>query len=181
MKKKVKDYMIVSLIILASILVFIFRKNVSKVGELGYIGVFLLCFLSSLTVFLPSPGLLVVMTYASVLSPILVCIIGALGSTIGELSGYLFGNSIGELSKKWNSFLERVSHKIKNIYVLVFVFALIPLPLFDFVGVYAGGRKVKIPYFFIACYIGKLLKMIFYAYIVSNIILQIANTYDLRW
>ena len=34
MKKKVKDYMIVSLIILASILVFIFRKNVSKVGEL---------------------------------------------------------------------------------------------------------------------------------------------------
>ena len=51
MKKKVKDYMIVSLIILASIIVFIFRKNVSKVGELGYIGVFLLCFLSNLTVF----------------------------------------------------------------------------------------------------------------------------------
>ena len=62
MKKKVKDYMIVSLIILASIIVFIFRKNVSKVGEPGYIGVFLLCFLSSLTVFLPSPGLLVVMS-----------------------------------------------------------------------------------------------------------------------
>ena len=86
MKKKVKDYMIVSLIILASIIVFIFRKNVSKVGEPGYIGVFLLCFLSSLTVFLPSPGLLVVMSYASVLSPILVCIIGALGSIIfGDL------------------------------------------------------------------------------------------------
>lgn len=84
MKKKVKDYMIVSLVILASIIVFIFRKNVSKVGELGYIGVFLLCFLSSLTVFLPSPGLLVVMSYASVLSPILVCIIGALGSIIFE-------------------------------------------------------------------------------------------------
>ena len=85
-KKKVKDYMIVSLVILASIIVFIFRKNVSKVGELGYIGVFLLCFLSNLTVFLPSPGLLVVMSYASVLSPILVCIIGALGSIIfGDL------------------------------------------------------------------------------------------------
>lgn len=179
--KMVKDYLIVLFVIIVSILVFIFRKDVTRIGKFGYIGVFLLCFLSNLTVFLPSPGLLVVMSYASVLSPILVCIIGALGSTIGELSGYLFGNSIGELSKKWNSFLERVSHKIKNIYVLVFVFALIPLPLFDFVGVYAGGRKVKIPYFFIACYIGKLLKMIFYAYIVSNIILQIANTYDLRW
>ena len=179
--KMVKDYLIVLFVIIVSILVFIFRKDVTRIEKFGYIGVFLLCFLSNLTVFLPSSGLLVVMSYASVLSPILVCIIGALGSTIGELSGYLFGNSIGELSKKWNSFLERVSHKIKNIYVLVFVFALIPLPFFDFVGVYAGGRKVKIPYFFLACYIGKLLKMIFYAYIVSNIILQIANTYDLRW
>lgn len=180
-KRKVKDYMIVGLVIIASIIIFIFRKDVARIGDLGYIGVFLLCLLSNLTVFLPSPSLLVVTSYASVLSPILVCIVGSLGSTIGEMSGYLFGNSMGELSKKWNSFLERVNHKIKNIYILIFAFALIPLPLFDFVGVYAGGRKVKIPYFFVACYIGKLLKMFFYSYVVRNIILQIANTYDLRW
>lgn len=180
-KKKLKDFLIVSLVIAASIIVFIFRKDVARIGELGYIGVFLLCLLSNMTVFLPAPSLLVVMSYASVLSPILVCIIGALGSTIGELNGYLFGNSIGEISEKWNSFLERADQKIKNIYVLVFVFAFIPLPLFDFVGVYAGSRKVKIPYFFVACYTGKLLKMIFYTCVVSNFILRIANTYDLRW
>ena len=80
--KMVKDYLIVLFVIIVSILVFIFRKDVTSIGKFGYIGVFLLCFLSNLTVFLPSPGLLVVMSYASVLSPILVCIIGALGSII---------------------------------------------------------------------------------------------------
>jgi len=80
--KMVKDYLIVLFVIIVSILVFIFRKDVTRIEKFGYIGVFLLCFLSNLTVFLPSSGLLVVMSYASVLSPILVCIIGALGSII---------------------------------------------------------------------------------------------------
>ena len=162
--KKAKDYLIVCFVIITSILIFIFRKDVAKIGELGYIGIFMLCFLSNLTVFLPAPSLLVVMSYSQILSPILVCVIGAIGTTIGELSGYLFGNSMGVLSEKWKKVFENMSKGVKNIYIWVFVFALIPLPLFDFVGVYAGVRKFKLSYFFIACYIGKLLKMIFFAF-----------------
>ena len=79
--KMVKDYLIVFFYNCIHF-GFIFRKDVTRIGKFGYIGVFLLCFLSNLTVFLPSPGLLVVISYASVLSPILGCIIGALGSII---------------------------------------------------------------------------------------------------
>lgn len=173
--KKAKDYVIVCMIIITSILIFIFRKDVSKIGEWGYIGIFLLCFLSNLTVFLPAPSLMVVVSYSQVLSPLLVCIIGALGTTLGELGGYIFGNSMGKLSEKWEKIIGRISEKITNIYVLVFVFALIPLPFFDFAGVYAGGRKAKISYFIIACYIGKLLKMLFYAFVVGGVISKFLN------
>lgn len=166
--KKTKDYIIVCFVVICSILIFVFRDKVTAIGEIGYIGIFVLCFLSNLTVFLPAPSLMVVVSYSQVLSPVLVAIIGALGTTFGEMSGYLLGGAIENISKKWDKLISWISSKIRNVYLLVFIFALMPLPLFDFVGVYAGSKRVKMSLFFVACYSGKLIKMLFYALVVGN-------------
>lgn len=173
--KKVKDYFIVGLVIIASVLIFIFKEDVARIGELGYAGIFILCLLSNLTVFLPASSLMVVVSYSQVLSPAFVCGVGALGTTLGELSGYMLGNAMGNLSGKWEKIIDRISKKIKNVYLLVFIFALIPLPFFDFLGVYAGGKKIKLPFFIIACYLGKFLKMLFYAVAVGGVISKYLN------
>ena len=45
---------------------------------------------------------------------------------------------------------------------LVFVLALLPLPLFDVAGVYSGGTRLHVAKFFLACYLGKFLKLLVY-------------------
>ena len=168
--KKAKDYFLVCFILLCSILVFVFREEVSKIGEFGYLGIFILCFLANLTVFLPAPSIMVVVSYSQVLSPVLVAIVGALGTTFGEMSGYMLGNAMDNISTKWKNLIDKISNKIKNAYLIVFIFALLPLPLFDLVGVYAGSKKARVPLFFISCYSGKLIKMLFYAVFIGNIL-----------
>ncbi len=168
--KKTKDYLIVCAVVLASIMIFVFRDNIAEIGKFGYIGVFFLCLFSNLTVFLPAPSLMVVVAYSQILSPVLVAIVGALGTTIGELSGYMLGNALDSISQKWEKFIVWIGKRIKNVYVIVFVFALIPLPFFDFAGVYAGGKKVNLLWFFVACLIGKFIKMLFYTVLVGGMI-----------
>jgi membrane protein YqaA with SNARE-associated domain len=47
----------------------------------------------------------------------------------------------------------------------VFVFALLPLPLFDVAGTVAGVCKMPIAKFITACFLGKTLKMLTVAFI----------------
>lgn len=173
--KRTKDYLIVCFVIIASVLIFIFKEHVARIGEFGYVGIFILCLLSNLTIFIPAPSLMVVVSYSQILSPLIVAVVGSLGTTIGELSGYMFGNAMNNLSVRWNKVIKDISKKIKNVYMLVLVFALIPLPFFDFVGVYAGGKKVKLPFFIIACYLGKFIKMLFYTVFVGGVISNCFN------
>ncbi|MGN0496383.1 MAG: VTT domain-containing protein [Lachnospiraceae bacterium] len=171
-KVSLRDYIIVFFVIICSVVVFLYRKELGAIGGLGYLGVFILCLLSNITIFLPAPSLMVVVSYSQVFSPILVAVIGALGTTVGELSGYIFGDAITNLSVRWQVLIKKISKKITNVNILVFVLALLPLPLFDFVGVYAGSKKVKLSLFIIACYIGKLIKMLFYTVFVGGAILK---------
>ena len=173
--KKVKDYLIVCMVIIISVLICVYKEDVAKIGEFGYAGIFILCLLSNLTVFLPAPSLMVVVSYSQVLAPLPVCLIGAVGTTLGELSGYVFGNAMDNLSEKWKKIIDGISKKVKNVYLLIFIFALIPLPFFDLVGVYAGGKKVKLQFFIATCYLGKLLKMLFYAVVIGGVISKYIN------
>ena len=46
--------------------------------------------------------------------------------------------------------------------LLVFILALLPLPLFDLVGIYSGGTRMHLGKFFLLCLMGKFLKMLAY-------------------
>jgi len=160
--RKVLEIVLFLAIIVLSVVIFLLRERLQNVGEIGYLGLFFLCLLANATVLLPAPSLLIAASCALILNPLLVAVVAALGSSLGELVGYAFGNSGSDLSPRFGKLLETVSKKVKNPSLLVFILALLPLPLFDLVGIYSGGTRMQQGKFFLFCFVGKFLKMLVY-------------------
>ena len=66
------------------------------------------------------------------------------------------------MSPKFQRLLDKLTNKVRNQTVLVFILALLPLPLFDIVGIYSGGTKMNLIKFSVACFIGKFIKLLVY-------------------
>ena len=149
-------------IVVISVLIFIFRDRLTNVGEVGYLGVFILCFVANVTVLLPSPSLMIAASCATIMNPVLVALSAAAGSSLGELTGYAFGSVSQDLSPRFAKLLDKLTKKIHNDVLLVFILALLPLPLFDLVGIYSGGTRMNLLKFLIACFVGKFVKLLIY-------------------
>ena len=171
MKKKTRTVVEIILLLLVaatSVLIFVHRNQLrasNVVLRWGYIGIFFLCFLSNATVFLPAPSLMVVVGAAMILPPLPVAIVGSLGSMTGELTGYVCGRAGEDLSTRFSAFIERLRKKLRRDWLIVFLLALLPLPLFDLAGVYSGGSRMPLWRFASACWCGKFLKMLAYAHL----------------
>lgn len=159
---KILEILFLVLVVVLSILIFIFRDRIGQVSNVTYLALFILCFIANSTVFLPAPSLMIAASFALVLNPFYVSLVAALGSTLGEYVGYAFGAVSKDVSPQILSFLEKIISRIHNQTLLVFILAVLPLPLFDFVGVYSGGTKMNMLKFFIACYLGKFIKLLVY-------------------
>ena len=91
------------------------------------------------------------------------------GAALGELTGYLAGFS-GQFvveHKDWYQKLEQLMKKYGNLTVLVMAF--IPNPLFDLTGIAAGVLKMPVARFLFWCAIGKILKMLLFAFTGSSV------------
>lgn len=160
--RKILEILFISIVIMLSLIIFLLRDKIGQVSDISYLGLFLLCFLANSTVLLPAPSLMIAASCALIMNPVFVALIAALGSTSGELVGYLFGTITKDLSPKFQKLLEKLINKIHNQTVVVFIFAVLPLPFFDIVGIYSGGTKMNLIRFFVACFIGKFIKFLFY-------------------
>lgn len=149
-------------VIALSIMIYLMRDRIEHIGDIGYVGLFLLCFLANSTVLLPSPSLMIAASCALIMNPWLVALFAALGSSLGELVGYAFGSVSKELSPRFRKIIGKLTEKIHNQTLLVFVLAALPLPLFDVVGIYSGGAKMNLVKFYAACLAGKFVKMLVY-------------------
>jgi len=158
-------------VIALSLFIYSIRDKALLLAKFGYAGIFLLTFFSYATIILPAPGFLFVFTMGAVLNPIGVAISAGLGAACGEISGYLVGFSgqgIAEKSvnyEKLFNFME-VNHRLRDI--TIFVFALIPNPFFDLVGLVAGALKFPLLRFLFFCALGNILKMFAFAYLGEN-------------
>lgn len=138
--------------------------------SLGYVGIFIVMFFTSATVILPLPGLAVTTLAGAFANPLLIGIIGGLGSALGELVGYFFGYGGGEVlnSKKYTDMKEKLRNS-KGIFPIIFIFSLIPNPLFDLAGIASGALKYPVWKFLIACLLGKIIKITLFAYLGDNL------------
>jgi membrane protein YqaA with SNARE-associated domain len=157
------------LVFAALILVAIAGRNelagfVELLKSYGYLGAFALGFLSSFTIFLPSPAFIAVLGMAAFLNPLLLGIATGVGSAIGEMTGYALGRGAeAALHKKKGHFhkdVERISKLFKRYRpdLVVFAFAAIPLLPVDALGIFCGAIRYDWKRFLLFMAVGKIIK-----------------------
>jgi membrane protein DedA with SNARE-associated domain len=163
-KLKILRWLALIFVIALTVILFLNRENIQYLENFGYLGIFLASLLTNASLILPVPGVLITSAMGAVFNPFLVALAAGGGASIGEISGYLAGFSGQTIVEKanWHEKLERWMHKYGNFTILVLAF--IPNPAFDIVGIMAGAMKIPIQRFLFYCFIGKVLKMLLFAY-----------------
>jgi uncharacterized membrane protein YdjX (TVP38/TMEM64 family) len=147
-----------------TVALFYYRDEVQKLSQLGYWGIFLISILTNATLVLPLPGVVFTSAMGAIFNPFWVAVASGSGATLGEITGYLAGYS-GQVIVDRREWYERLTvwmRKYGNI--TIFLMALIPNPMFDLAGMAAGMLRMPLARFFLWCFLGKLLKMIVFAY-----------------
>jgi membrane protein DedA with SNARE-associated domain len=141
-----------------SALVFIFREQLIRLSQYGYLGLFVIAAVSSASVLVPVPGLALAFATGGALNPLGVGLAIGTGAAVGELIGYAAGvGGHGLVSD--NSSYQRVSVYMKRYGMwAVFGLAVIPNPLFDIVGIVSGVLRIPVWRFFFACWAGNVIK-----------------------
>ena len=169
-KKPVLRFFLLFLVLVLSITLFIYRKDVQKIANFGYGGIFFLSILTNATLILPLPGVVFTSAMGAVFNPFWVAIAAGTGAALGETTGYLAGYS-GQIiidRKDWYETLTKWMRKYGNLTILVM--AIIPNPFFDLAGMAAGMLKLPFYRFLFWCSIGKIIKMLLFAYTGASIL-----------
>jgi uncharacterized membrane protein YdjX (TVP38/TMEM64 family) len=148
--------------------IFAIRDEVDTLTRYGYLGVFLFTLLTSATVILPAPSLVVVFTLGGVLTPVWVGAVAGIGATLGELSGYLAGYSGRVVVENTRNYYRirgwMENHAALSGWLILFL-AFIPLPIIDLAGMAAGALRMPVWQFQLWCLAGKVPKMILVAWL----------------
>jgi membrane protein YqaA with SNARE-associated domain len=165
---------LVGVIALIAIL-FVFRDQVKKLQDYGYFGIFLLSIAANATIIIPLPGVAFTTAMGAIFNPIGVAIAAGLGAALGELTGYMAGFSgqgVVERAGLYTRLISWMKSHQNMAYGCVLLLAFIPNPLFDLAGMASGALKLPLWKFLLACAIGKILKMLMFAY---------AGYYSISW
>ncbi len=159
-------------VIAISVYIFLIRDQAQRYAAYGYPGIFIISFLANATVLLPAPGVAIIFAMGSVFNPLFVGIVAGVGSAIGEISGYMAGFS-GQGIVEHIQLYNRITGWMQRYGPLtIFVLAAVPNPFFDLAGMAAGALKMPIQKFLLWCVLGKIIKMLIFAY---------AGAYSINW
>jgi membrane protein YqaA with SNARE-associated domain len=136
-------------------------------ATVAYATVFVSTILANMTIIAPVPFAVAIMISASSqFNPVLVAFFGALGGSLGELSGY-FAGRLGKRIAIPDTFVgyKKVEGWIRKYGLLAITgLAFQPVVPFDIGGVVAGAAKMPISQFLPALFLGKFPKYIILVY-----------------
>ncbi|MFN2297680.1 MAG: VTT domain-containing protein [Anaerolineales bacterium] len=152
------------LVIALTIGIYLLRDQARWLARWGYVGIFLLSILANATIILPAPGVAFVFGLGALFNPLLVALAAGAGAAVGELSGYLAGYS-GNIVIQNRTHADRMTEWMKKYGPwTILILGFIPNPLFDLAGIIAGMLKMPLWKFLLFCMVGKILKMLLFAY-----------------
>lgn len=136
-----------------------FQRSLVGLDYYAYAVVFLVTLVGSASVVLPMPGLALVLAAATLYNPLWVALFASVGSTLGEVTAYALGAWGGKalLHRRRPQLYHRAEAWARR-YGLgaVFFFALVPLMVFDLVGIAAGALRLPLWQFFLAVWAARL-------------------------
>jgi uncharacterized membrane protein YdjX (TVP38/TMEM64 family) len=156
--------LVLMFIIGISVALYFWREQLQNLTKLGYFGIFLSSLLINLSLVMPLPTGIFVSAMGTIYNPFWVGIAAGTGAALGELSGYLAGTTGRKVidpagEKKIVTQLKKYGD------FAIFFLALIPNPAFDIVGIAAGAIKIPLHRFLFWCWLGKVGKMLAFAYL----------------
>jgi membrane protein YqaA with SNARE-associated domain len=140
----------------------VYQDFFKSARSLGLLGLFVVNLVSSAGFFVSGPAFLTVIAGGSLYSPILVALVAAVGACLGDMLGFAFGYSGRQLAKKKISrqkilvFLQKKFNKHGEL--IIFMFAVVPNPFFDAVGILAGIVNYPPLRFFVIMLVGRFLR-----------------------
>lgn len=139
-----------------------------RLGNYGYLGIFLISLIASAGMVIPVPSTAALFVGATFLNPLLLGLVFGIGSTIGELTGYGVGYG-GRALLEGNASYERIARWMQRYGMLaLFVFAIIPNPIFDAGGFACGALRMPVWKFLVAIGGGRIIRGILLAIIASQ-------------
>lgn len=168
-KQKIWRITLLAAVLVLTILLLLYRDQIQHLEAYGYPGIFLLSILTNATVLIPLPGVVFTSAMGAVFDPFWVAIASGSGATLGELSGYMagVGGQVWLSNLDWYHRLESWISKYNHWPIILLAF--FPNPLFDMAGFIAGAGKVPLWKFLLFTWIGKVAKMLLFAYLGAGI------------
>lgn len=137
-----------------------FQGTVLGQEAAGYPAVFLVALVGNASVIFPLPVILALCTAGGVLNPLVVGLVGGAGQSLGEVTAYLAGFGGSGLAQK-SRLYQRIHPRVERQgWIVVLVFALIPNPLFDIVGLAAGALRMPLWQFLTLTFAGKTIRSV---------------------
>ena len=159
---KIIPLLTILLVVAISVSLFLYQDRVAELGHYGYLGAFLVSLVSSATVILPLPGIVVLFALGAALNPVLIGLTGATGGIIGEMTGFMAGYGGREMVQRRGQAYARAENWMRRWGGwAVFAFAAVPLPVFDVAGVVAGVLGYPLWKFLLIGWVGKSIKYVF--------------------
>jgi membrane protein YqaA with SNARE-associated domain len=153
-------------VIALSVGLFIFVRaypdKVKQLAGFGYLGVFVVSLVSSATVVLPVPGVLVAFPLVTALNPVLVALAASTGGIFGEITGYMAGVGGHGIAHGSDMHLRAERWMKRWGGWTIFFFAV--GPVFDIAGVVAGAFRYPLWKFILIGWVGKSIKFIALVY-----------------
>ncbi len=165
MQGKARGLLEIFFSILIAVLVISESRHLGRFSTLGYAGIFIISLLSAATLFIPAPSWIFVVSMGRILNPYFAGIAAGFGSGIGEITGYVAGKGVSNLTHGGGKYLEYKEWIKKNDLWAIGILAFIPNPLFDIAGLAAGNLGIKMWRFIAACIIGRTFRYILLAYL----------------
>ena len=158
-------------LLLSVILIFLafhFEQHLHRFRSLGLLGIFLANLIGSSTIFLPAPAIATVVAGGVIFPPLLVALVAAVGSSLGDLLSYFLGRAGTHVLLNHSEHIFYI--KFKKLFsrfasLFIFLFALIPNPFFDAVGILAGATEYQPVKYFLIMFAGRLIRNIFLAFL----------------
>jgi uncharacterized membrane protein YdjX (TVP38/TMEM64 family) len=173
LKGRVLPILGITLVVLITVGIFLYRDQISELGALSYPGVFLVSLVWNSTVLVPIPSFWTYFFLGQIFNPALVGLAGGSGAAVGELTSYLAGFSgrvmlQGHRRLKLYTRLEDWIRNRKRAFAVIFAFNLVPFFPFDLVGIATGATRFPLWRFYLACLAGRTLSYGFIAWIGSR-------------
>ncbi|MBI4310359.1 MAG: VTT domain-containing protein [Chloroflexi bacterium] len=147
-------------VLIVSVAALLLQSRLGDPETAGYPALFLISLLGNASIILPVPAFLAICYGGATLSPVLAGMAGGLGQALGETTGYVAGFSGSDLAQR-SRLYKRVKPWMDRCgWLVVLAFALIPLPLFDVVGLIAGATRMPLWQFLVVTIVGKTLRAV---------------------